>query len=362
MSEKLPKGIYRRGEILWARFKVRGVEYRESLRTRSIAVAEKRMIAVRREIEERVYFGAAEAVSWPQAVVAWDGWIKRQGKRENTIKRYLVSLMQLRIWLDDKDVQRIDHDLVRQIVRDRAKLGATNATIRRDLTAMASVLDAAMDEGWITENPAHSFDRRRLKESRDPIVLPDNESIAAVLAVGSRFVEMAALSRVTGMREEEIASLRHDQIDRNRMAISLTHTKGRRAREVPMTAAALEIIDRQPQFLRSPFVFWRGQGERFNNVGSQFHATVRRVAQKRTQAGFQFRRFRFHDLRHLFAVETLRDRRASLYELQQILGHSSVKTTEGYLDHLTPEEKQAAIHGVAQSAAQDQRSEAGESA
>lgn len=345
MPEKLPKGIYRRGDILWARFKVRGIEYRESLRTRSVAIAERRMIAVRREIEDRAYFNGGEAVSWPQAVVAWDGWVKRQNKRPNTIKRYLVSLMQLRPWLDDKEVQRIDHDLVRLIVRDRAKLGATNATIRRDLTAMASVLDAAIDEGWIKENPAHSFDRRRLKEKRDPIVLPDADSIAAVLAVGSRFVDMAALARVTGMREEEIASLRHDQIDRSRMAISLTLTKGRRAREVPITKEALAIIDRQAQFLRSPIVFWRGAGERFKYVGAQFYATVQRVAQKREQAGLPFRRFRFHDLRHLFAVEYLRHGRGSLYELQQILGHSSVKTTEIYLNHLKPEEQRQAFHG-----------------
>jgi integrase/recombinase XerD len=72
---------------------------------------------------------------------------------------------------------------------------------------------------------------------------------------------------------------------------------------------------------------------------------VRRVAHKRAQAKQPFCRFRFHDLRHLFAVDTLRNRRASLYELQQILGHTSVKTTEIYLDHLTPEEKQAAMHG-----------------
>lgn len=352
----MPKGLYTRNGIYWARFKVRGIEYRESLRTRSLAVAERRLKAARQAVEDRVYYGASEAVSWPQAVVAWDAWIKRQGKRSGTIKRYLVSLTQLRRWLDDKEVQRIDHDLVRDIVRDRARQGATNATIRRDLTAMASVLDAAIDEGWIRENPAHSFDRRRLKEARDPIVLPDNGSIDAVLALGSRFVDMAAVARLTGMREEEIASLRHDQVDKDRMAISLTRTKGRRAREVPICPKALAILERQPRFLKSPFVFWRAEGVRFKNVASQFYATVGRVAQKAAQEGREFRRFRFHDLRHLFAVEYLREGRGSIYELQQVLGHASIKTTEQYLAHLTPEEKRAAIHGVAQNAARVERS------
>jgi integrase/recombinase XerD len=356
----MPKGLYTRNGIYWARFKVRGIEYRESLRTRSLAVAERRLKAAREAVEDRVFYGASEAVSWPQAVVAWDSWIRRQGRRAGTVKRYLVSLTQLRPWLDDKEVQRIDHDLVRQVVRDRARRGVTNATIRRDLTAMASVLDAAIDEGWIRENPAHSFDRRRLKETREPIALPDAESIAAVLAVGTRFVDMAAVARLTGMREEEIASLTHEQVDKVRMAISLVHTKGRRAREVPICAEALAIIERQPRFLKSPVVFWRGHGERFKNVAAQFYATVGRVAQKRARAGQPIRRFRFHDLRHLFAVEFLRDGRGSLYELQQRLGHASIRTTEGYLDHLTPDEKHRAIHGVAQNAAQDERFAAGE--
>lgn len=352
----MPKGTYKRNGIYWARFKVRGHEYRESLRTRSEAVAERRLKTLRQEIEDRVYFGASEAISWPQAVVAWDEAIKRTKKRPGTIARYLVSLGQLRRWLDPCDVQKIDLALLREIVKQRRKAGAGNATIRRDLTAVSSVLDHAIDEGWIEENPARMFDRHRLKESRDPIVLPQPESIAAVLAVGSRFTDMADLARETGMREEEIASLHHSQIDRDRMAISLVHTKGRRAREVPVTVRAMEIIDRQPQFLRSPFVFWRGAGERFINVASQFHATVKRVAQKAAQQDVKLRRFRFHDLRHLFAVEYLREGRGSLYELQQILGHASVKTTEIYLDHLTPEEKRIAIHGVAQNAARDERS------
>ncbi len=348
----MSKGLYQRNGIFWARFKIKGHEYRESLRTRSESVAGRRMKALRQEIEDRAYYGAAEAVSWPAAVVAWDEAIKRSRKRPGTLRRYLMSLGQLRTWLDGKDVRAVDAALLREIVKARRKDGVSNATIRRDLTAVSSVLDHAIDEGWIEGNPARMFDRRRLSETREPIVLPQPEAIVAVLALKSRFVDMAEFAWQTGMREEEIASLRHDQIDRERMAASLTHTKGRRAREVPLSTRALEIIDRQPQFLRSPFVFWRGTGERFINVASQFHATVKRVARKAAQP---IARFRFHDLRHLFAVEYLRDGRGTIYELQQILGHASIKTTEQYLDHLTPEEKHAAIHVVAQIAARDER-------
>nr|WP_243445371.1 hypothetical protein [Sphingosinicella ginsenosidimutans] len=51
------------------------------------------------------------------------------------------------------------------------------------------------------------------------------------------------------------------------------------------------------------------------------------MAQKASRSGASFRRFRFHDLRHLFAVLYLRNRRGTIYDLQMVLGHSSVTTT-----------------------------------
>jgi len=41
-------------------------------------------------------------------------------------------------------------------------------------------------------------------------------------------------------------------------------------------------------------------------------------------------RFRCHDLRHKFAIDYLKNG-GDIYKLKQILGHSSVKTTEMYL-------------------------------
>jgi integrase/recombinase XerD len=60
-----------------------------------------------------------------------------------------------------------------------------------------------------------------------------------------------------------------------------------------------------------------------------------------TEAGLDFRPFRFHDMRHLHAVTWLKDGR-SIYDLQNRLGHTSIKTTEMYCVYLTPEEHRAA--------------------
>lgn len=349
------RGLYQRNGIYWARFKVRGHEYRASLRTRSEALAERRLKALKQQIEDCAYFGGADPVDWQAAVVSWANAWARLGIKPRTGARYAQSLAGVRHWLDDKKVHEIDAKLLKEIVRGRSRLSVTNATIRRDLTAVSSVLGHCVDEGWLEENPAHMMDRSRFKERRLPIVLPRPDSIAQVFAEGSRFIDMAELSLETGMRQEEVAGLEHDRIDRARMAATLEETKGNSVREVNLTDKALAIIDRQPRHFRSKWVFWHGNGNRFRNVDSSFYALVKRVARKAAQAGRDFRRFRFHDLRHLFAVTYLRERRGGIYDLQQVLGHQSVKTTEGYLAHLTTEEKWAAIHGVAQNPAQDQR-------
>jgi integrase/recombinase XerD len=313
------------------------------------------MKAERQRIEDTAYFGATDPVSWEAAVVSWAGAWGHLGIKPNTGKRYVTSLAQVREKLDGKQVHEIGLALLKEIVRWRSKRGVSNATIRRDMTAVSSVLGHCLDEGWIEENPAHMMDRSRFKERKTKIILPRPESLDLVFSETSRLLDMGEFSLETGMRQEEVAGLEHDRVDRARMSATLEDTKGDAVREVPLTRKALEIIDRQPRFFRSPFVFWHGQGERFTNVDSDWYAKTKRVAQKAAREGVDFKRFRFHDLRHLFAVRYLRQRKGSIYDLKETLGHESVKTTERYLDHLTPDEKQWAMHGVAQNEPHSER-------
>lgn len=105
---------------------------------------------------------------------------------------------------------------------------------------------------------------------------------------------------------------------------------------VPLTTEALETLRAIPVHLHCQWVFHHG-GEPYRNVASRFRQLVLSAQKTAQEAGRQFRPFRFHDLRHLFAVEYLKGG-GSLYALQKIMGHSSVKVTEMYLDYLTPQE------------------------
>lgn len=353
----MPKNLYLRDGIYWARFKVRGEEYRKSLRTRSERVAEKRLKALKEEIEDEAVYGIAGPTTWPQAVVSWNENVAGS-LGDKTFKRYAVSFRQLRGFLDHLSIQQVTAETLKEMIKERKRSGVTNATIRRDLTALSSVFNHGIDEGWITENPATAINRRRIVPERVVrIVLPQPETIAEMAPkLPSRIWDMCEFTRENGLRLDEVCSLHHNHVDRTERIITVVNGKGEKVRTVPLTDKSIEIIDRQPRYIGKPFAFWKGKGAPFKDVSSRIGGYMRRVAQKAARDKRDFQPFSHHDFRHLFAVEYLRRCRGSIYDLQGEMGHDSITTTERYLDFLTPEQKKAAMHGVAQKLAQEQRS------
>ena len=55
----------------------------------------------------------------------------------------------------------------------------------------------------------------------------------------------------------------------------------------------------------------------------------------------KIKNFRFHDLRHTFASELVRGG-VDLYQVKELLGHSTIQLTERY-SHVRPEELQSAV-------------------
>jgi integrase/recombinase XerD len=336
--------IYKRGETWWARFKVRGIEYRRSLHTSVRSEAERRLKAFRQQVEGEARFGIIAPRSFADAADSWEQHSTRD-LSPKTVKRYLVSLKQCWEQLATLPVQTIDAAVLRDLVKARRINGATTATIRRDLTAISAVLKHAADEDWMEDvNPTLAVrSRRNMRERRDPITLPRDEDIAAVMAATpSRFRDAIEFARETGMRQEEIFGLTWKQLSGGEITIT---GKRNKRRVIPISRKARKIIDRQVQKLKSPWVFYHGAGERWSSPSARFGDISRRVAKKAQKAAQEFQPFRFHDLRHLFAVEYLRAKRGTLYDLQMLLGHDSVTTTEIYLEHLTPDQRLSAMHG-----------------
>lgn len=248
--------------------------------------------------------------------------------KPNTRKRYEVSLRQVSRHLEGKAMHRINTRIISDVLAARRLEKATNATLRRDLTAISRVFVAARAWGACDHNPAKDYDRDMVRERRDPIRLPTSREVvkglqAAPTPLFRRIMRFAVL---TGMRQAEVLHLTWRQVDLARGALSLDRTKTDAARAVPLNPRAMRLLGDLPH--RRGLVFAQENGQPYRNFPSQFAVWRRRNKVL----------FKFHDLRHRFAVFFLRGG-GNIYALQQILGHASIKTTEIYLSHLTPNER-----------------------
>jgi integrase/recombinase XerD len=342
-KREAPDGCFWRGETLWARIKIGrggGQDIRFSLHTSNAKIAAQRRKAHADKLIGAVHHGEIRH-SYQEAFTAWSSWIADQVGAK-TVTRYAVSLGQLEPWLIELHLDEINGATVKTIVDGRKAKGASIATIRRDLTALSSVLTYAELEEWTDSNAALAW-LRRLNETRDPIELPQEATIAAMLArAPGMFAKLIEAARLTGCRLEELTDAKRSQLDHKRRQLTIVG-KGKKRRTIDLEPfGGYQALAALPAYVGSAFLFWHGAGEPYRNVSSRFAGLMSEIVAKKKS----LQPFRFHDLRHLHAVEWLKSGR-SIYDLQIRLGHSSIKTTEIYLDFLTSEEQRIVKYGAA---------------
>ncbi len=334
----MPTNLYRRNGTWYARVQTHGIDHRRSLRTRDRSEALRRLRRFIDAADHARYHGEPRH-GWKEAVARYVAEVLPGTVAPATAKRYRCSLWQVSPVLAETFVDAIGR---REIARIAHRKGVSNATRRRDLTAVSRVLAACVAWGWRDDNPARAYDRSLIRERRDALVLPSEADIAAVVALApGNLARLIRLAQYTGMRQEEVAGLERGQLRGD--ALDVWRAKSGRPRVVPLDERAAGTIAGTPVALHSRFVFHHAGG-RYRNVASRFRALVRRAAAGATAAKRPFRPFRFHDLRHWYAVDYLR-RGGNIYDLAAILGHASVKTTEIYLAHLDVAEQRQAKYG-----------------
>jgi integrase/recombinase XerD len=335
MQRKAPAGCYWRGDILWGRTFIKGRECRWSLQTSDPKIAAKRRAAGK----ERAIADLHDDGSRSFAEVV-DAWIVKQVSPKTT-KRYACSLDQLEPYLNGRSLSAIDGRLVAEIIRERSASGITSATVKRDLVALSSVLNFAIDQGWCDDNPVLPR-LGRIKERRDPIVLPQRQHIDLVISrCPGMIADIVRVAMATGARENELLEARRDGIDHDRRQMTIIGKRNKR-RVIDLNPfGAHDLLSSLVPYAGRPLLFWHSDGESYKNFASQFRAIVSRINVWATENGVEFRPFRFHDLRHWHAVQWLKDGR-SIHDLQHRLGHSSIKTTEMYCEYLTPDEQRVA--------------------
>ena len=168
--------------------------------------------------------------------------------------------------------------------------------------------------------------RRPRQDRRLPVVLSKDE-IKSILTSVKNLKHRLLLMMVyaSGLRVSEVVCLKREDIDVDRKTISIISGKGRKDRLSIMSSAVIETI--KLYYSRCNVSTWV-----FPGAAPGSHLSIRsaqHIFEKAINTAKIEKPASIHSLRHTFATHLLENGTDISY-IKELLGHSSVKTTERY--------------------------------
>jgi len=213
------------------------------------------------------------------------------------------------------------------------------SSIARKISTLRSFFKYLTREQVIASNPAKSVSTPKVEKTL-PTTLTVDEAFRLMDSPGtipekpseasqeSRLRDRAILELLysSGLRVSELVGLNLDQLNSD-LGIVRVMGKGRKERIVPVGMKALEALK---AYVEERGVS-RGEEPIFTNSfgGRLTTRSVGRLVKKYTRHSGIFRRVSPHSLRHTFATHLL-DAGADIREIQEMLGHASLSTTQKY--------------------------------
>lgn len=273
-------------------------------------------------------------------------------RRPRTLQAYGYELRRLVEFLNDPPLGAIGKA---QILDARAALcdGIGPASAKRMVAAWRGLFRFAVEILDLAHAPLAALRSPRVPQ-RLPVYLTPGEVVALLRMVdtstphGIRDMAILAVMLNCGLRVGEIEGLTVNSVDLQARTIRLTG-KGGKERELPLNAAVAAALERwlaiRPTEARGDWLFTSTDPIALGRSGlwrtQYMQAAVRRYA---AAAGLT-KRVTPHKLRHTFAT-LLHSRGVALVEIQALLGHSSISSTQIYV-HTNPQRLRAAVELLA---------------
>lgn len=151
-------------------------------------------------------------------------------------------------------------------------------------------------------------------------------------ATGARNYAMLMIMYKAGLRVSEVANLALPDMDFNTEMIYIQGGKGNKDRYVPTDIDIIESAKRWLEFRpKSEFFFSTHKGGKLDTrYIREMTYRVSEQAEVYVQDGREKKKISPHVLRHSFATQGLRNEEFNIRELQELMGHSDISTTQIY--------------------------------
>jgi integrase/recombinase XerC len=278
----------------------------------------------------------------------------------HTIRSYETDLGQFLKFLTPPGVAmpsapEVTHLMIREFVAHLHDLNLEKSSIARKLASIRSFFKFAVREGIVVRNPARMVATPKLPK-RIPSVLSAEDLNAFLDGVvagperprarrkeksmidDSRLMvkrDRAILEFLyaSGLRVSELTGLNLVDMDRKDLMLRV-RGKGSKERIVPYGAKAEQALEAYEPLRQELLRKAKGRGDRLavflNHLGTRLtQRSVARIVKKYARLANVEWDLHPHSLRHAFATHLLADG-ADLRAIQELLGHSSLSTTQRY--------------------------------
>ncbi len=254
-----------------------------------------------------------------------------RGASEHTIRSYRKDLETF-FEHTHSQAEAVDMTDVRGYVAAQINSGLKKSTVGRRLASVRSFFKFLHREGLIKSNPARLVNAPKLPKPLPKFLTVDDvfSLVEKPEGIGFRPARDRAILELlysSGLRVGELSGLNADDLN-IRDGLVKARGKGKKERLVPMGRKAVDamkayLIERVLLKKKDNALFLNRSGTRLTDRG------VRRIVVKYARAILLDSRIGPHTLRHTFATHLLQGG-ADLRVIQELLGHSSLSTTQKY--------------------------------
>ena len=257
-----------------------------------------------------------------EAIVQFENWLLSKRYSKSTIKTYCDVL---RVFFTFHKTISIQHITMQNIIQFNTEYiigrGLSISYQNQFVNALKLFYLIIRNTNIIIENIA-----RPRREYRLPNVLSKEEVKVLLNTIRNlKHRTMLCLLYSCGLRSGELLNLQPTHIDSKRNIILIKQSKGKKDRIVPLSPKILEMLREYYRYYKPKTYLFEGQ-----NIGEQYDSRSLQLVLKHAvkKAGIH-KPVTLHWLRHSYATHLL-ESGTDLRYIQELLGHSSSKTTEIY--------------------------------
>jgi integrase/recombinase XerD len=249
-------------------------------------------------------------------------WLRSKRYSESTITTYSEALKSFLVFYREKPIAAITNEDVIIYNNDYILKNNLSSSYQNQIVNAIKLYFTTIRETKIEIDKIH----RPKREKVLPNVL-SKEEIKTILNAHSNLKHKMMLSMIysCGLRRSELLQLKPTDIDSKRNIVLLKNAKGKKDRIAPLSPKILEML-REYYIAYKPKT-WLFEGQNSGEMYSEYSLqSVLKQALKKVKIS---KPVTLHWLRHSYATHLL-ENGTDLRYIQELLGHSSSKTTEIY--------------------------------